>query len=636
MKKILSLLVILIILTTGFNSVFADNSKDKTVIIVLDKLDFEDSEKIINEDLSMGLLNIKTRGKNTESLFTTIAKGRKVQIDDNIFKGIKRNNKTIEIENYEEIKNSLDKSYPNFSKQIKSLGEVLNENNIKTSYIGGKDESETLMIADNEGQIDYWEDLPDGLENLKAETETMLGLSDLLLVSFEIGEDESQIGTLSSYIGTMEDINLIIIPKTVSGKMKDSLNDSIVPMFYKNKQEKRVGTVSSTSTKRQGVVSSLDLLPTLLGHYDIELEGTIGNKVEISENRDLVEVNKNILVEFLNLNSVKYVMHGLTIIASLYAFYILIRKKKDFKKAKILLSSVLISIPVSILLGIFNLQRYLVLYLVILLALSFIISIYLEKTTKNNLAKLSVLTNVSILVFIFISPSFLYNSYIGYNSIVAGGRFYGFNNEIMGVFIVTSIISYYFFKDKIKSEIMSNIFLVAYFLVIIIALTGRFGANFGGFLTSITLFLMLIYLSLFNRKINKKTILSLLGIGLLILVSNLYLDMKNDSGSHAGNLIERINILGFYEFIDMIFIKVKQLIYMTVVPPWSLAFLAQSYFVIASFKSMKRQEKPIALGSVVIFITSFLVLLINDTGVVAFVYMNTYLMSKILEERYIC
>lgn len=203
----------------------------------------------------------------------------------------------------------------------------------------------------------------------------------------------------------------------------------------------------------------------------------------------------------------------------------------------------------------------------------------------------------------------------------------------MGVFITTSIISYYHLKDKIKNQIISNIFLISYFSIVIKALTGNYGANFGGFLTSITLFLMLIYLSLFNRKINKKTIFSLLAIGTLILISNLYLDMKNNTGSHAGSLIERINILGFYEFVDMIIIKVKQLMYMTIVPPWSIAFLAQIYFVIYSFKEMKNKLEPISVKFALMFITSFIVLLINDTGVVAFVYMNTYLMSKILEER---
>ena len=633
MKRILSVIIILIILTIGVNSSLAEKYHNKTIILVVDSLDFKDSEKIINDKLSMGLLNIKTRGKNEESLFLTISKGRKVQIDDGLFKELTSEGSRVDIEDYEAIKKSLDKTYPNFSQQINSLGEVLKNNNIKTSYIGNKDKSEALIISDNDGYIDYWQETSEDLKELKNQTDSMLSKSDVLLVSLDIGKDGSKKELLASYLENMSDNNLIVFPKTVSGDVKSRLNDSIVPVFYKQKDA--VGIISSISTKRQGVISSLDIFPTVLGHYGIEVEGSIGNKIEVSRDDDLVEVNRNILAEFLNLNLVKYVMHVVTVLTCLYTLFLFVLKKQDFKKIRILLLSVVVSVPVSIFLGIFNIQRYLTIYIIMLLTMSFIISIYLEKNTKKSLEKISILTNTLILVFIFLQPTFLYNSYIGYNSIVAGGRFYGFNNEIMGVFITTSIISYYFLKDKFKSQAGSNIFLLAYFSVIIIALTGRFGANFGGFLTSITLFLMLIYLSLFNRKINKKTILSLLAIGLVILASNLYLDMKNNTGSHAGSLIERINILGFYEFIDMIIIKLKQLMYMTIAPPWSIAFLAQTYFIIASFKAIKNKVKTIPVSLVVMFITSFVVLLINDTGVVAFVYMNTYLTSKILEERYI-
>ena len=144
---------------------------------------------------------------------------------------------------------------------------------------------------------------------------------------------------------------------------------------------------------------------------------------------------------------------------------------------------------------------------------------------------------------------------------------------------------------------------------------------------------MLLYLSRSNRKINKKTVLSLFGVGTLILVISIYLDMKSANGSHAGALFERINLLGFNEFTDMIGKKIKQLLYMTLIPPWSIGFLVQVYFISHKFKSMKSKMNTIPIKFIIMFITSFIVLVINDTGVVAFIYMNIYLISNILLEE---
>lgn len=631
MKKILSLSLIMILLFLNVNSVLADDN-NKTVIITLDQLDFTDSKDMINEKLSMGLLNIKARGKNTESLSMSINAGRKVNVPDNVFTGIEKENGKAIINNYSKIKKTLDKSYPNLSENISFLGEVLDQNNIPTAYMGDEDKSEALIVAGKDGSIDKWEEeTPYNIGTLKAKSKELLKSSDVLLISYDINKDKKRLEVLSSFLEEIGDYNILVFPKRVSGDINFRLNDSIVPIFYKSTED--VGILTSSSTKRRGVVNSLDLFPTIANSYDLKLDSNIGNNIEVIRETNLIETNQNILLEFLNLNLIKYIFHGLITTLSAYIAFLYFMKRKTFKRAKFLLTSIIISIPVSIILGFFDIHRFIVLYIFILAFISIIMAIYLSKKVSDNLESISIFTNILIIFSVFLYPKIIYNSYIGYNSIVAGGRFYGFNNEVMGVFIVTSIITYYYVKDKIKDRGTSIVFLLSYFSLVIIALTGNFGANFGGLLTAIALFLILIYLLLFNKKIDKKTVISLLAIGGFILVSNLYLDMKNETGSHAGNLIERISILGGFELIDMIIKKVKQLLYMIVVPPWSIGFLAQIYFITFMLKDMKNGLKTIPLKFIVMFITSFIVLLVNDTGVVAFVYMNTYLISNILKER---
>jgi len=259
----------------------------------------------------------------------------------------------------------------------------------------------------------------------------------------------------------------------------------------------------------------------------------------------------------------------------------------------------------------------------------------LIKNTRYKILEIfSIATNITILFAIFFKPEIIYNSYIGYNNIVAGGRFYGINNEAMGVLLVTSIISYFAFKNRIKNKLVVILALIIYFLIIITALSSGFGANMGGYLTSIAIFLMMLYVVLFNKRMNIKNFLLLLGIGVAIFFINIYIDLNSTSISHTGSLINRINILGFSELYEMIMKKAKQLLLMIIVPPWSIIFGCQIYFVMRFYRERRifieerRLIEPDVVKKIfIIFATSVVALVINDTGVIAFVYINTYLIT---------
>ncbi|AFS77705.1 hypothetical protein Curi_c06320 [Gottschalkia acidurici 9a] len=602
-------------------------------MVVLDELDFEKSEKIINDKLSMGLLSCKTgdshKSSSEESLFMTIATGRRVSIPNNTFKTIKKVKEKGVIEDYDEIKRSLDAKYSSFSKHIDFLGDTLKKNKKKTSYIGNS--SESLIISDKNGEIDYWEkEVNYNIDWLKTNTEKMLNRSDVLLVSFNVNNSEERIRLLEEYLKSISRHNVMVFPKTVSGDMDYRLNSTIVPILY-SENNNNVGILTSKSTKRLGVITNLDIFPTIISYYDINMSSSIGNEIEVVEKSNLLEKNKEIFKEFLNLNIIKYVFHGLLTVIQVYIVYSYLHKNKDRNKLKFLVAIIPMSILISLVLGLFHLHTSIVLYLTIVLGLSILLIPYLYSKNIRVVETLSVLTNVIILLGVFLKPSMLYNSFIGYNSIIAGGRFYGFNNEIMGVLMITSAITYFFVRDILKNSIISNIFLISYIPIVIISLSGRFGANFGGYLTSIALFLVLIYLSILNKKANKKSLLTLIAIGIGILCVNLYFDIRNDAGSHAGKLLERVRLLGYYEFIDMIIKKLKQLIYMTIVPPWCIIFISQIYFMIKKFRQIERSKLTKGLT---MFIISIVALIVNDTGVVAFVYMNAYLIGLMIESDY--
>src|SRR5699024_10483143 len=153
-----------------------------------------------------------------------------------------------------------------------------------------------------------------------------------------------------------------------------------------------------------------------------------------------------------------------------------------------------------------HLNRNAFLYIAIIMMLSYPISLFIAQKRLNLVGIISTLTYALLAIGIIFYPKFIYNSYIGYNNLIYGARYYGFNNGIMAVLLATSIISYFSIEKKLKAKLFKNILLLFYFSLNIVLLSVKFGANTGGFFTAIILLLTMIYLELLDRKLNFKNL----------------------------------------------------------------------------------------------------------------------------------
>lgn len=618
-------------------------SNPKTLIIVLDELDFDMSKRIISDDTALGLMSIKTaelyKESSKESLFMTMAEGRRLRIKKGLYQGIERlRTDSIQIKGYESIIKNFKNRYPDFSREINLLGENLKENGIRTGFLGKGPSS--LLVADKEGQISRGIDYIDYSNKwLKENTDELFKYVDVLVVSYEIDGKQDRIQILKEYIDEFNSVNLYVFPENIKGDISYRLNSTLVPLMYRNIGEK-VGIITSNTTKRDGLVSSLDIKVDIETVYGINKNGNIGNKIYVHERNNIIEENEKNLLEFLNLNIIKYVFHGYVIISQLYVLYnYMFKKKRDFQQYRFIMTSVLLSILLTIIFGLINFHRYIIVYCILVIASSLAISKILIKRGINSINITTIMTNILILIGVYFNFNIVYDSFIGYNNIVAAGRFYGLNNDIMGVLIATSIITFYSLKRLISNYLPPFIALL-YFPLVILALSGKYGANVGGYITSIVLFLILIYSTLFNYTKNKKGILILIGIGIVILGVSFLIDSNSANPSHAGKLLERIKIFGLSELTYIIKIKLKQLITMTLLPPWSIIILFQLFFFRVFYKQEKQLIQPISKTHVesfekycIIFIGSIIAFIINDTGAVAFTYINTYLVASLFNNK---
>lgn len=598
-------------------------SGEKTILILLDQMDFKDMEKILQDSFGVGLMNLKTRSpRGDESFYFSIAAGRKVGVNSGYYKGLYKNQDgSISVVGYELMFKSLIKGNKSIGENI--LGERLKDQGI--SYIG--ENSSAILAADTRGNIQSGEiKIEYDKDWLIDKTNLYLSKSNILVLSYEIGESDKGLNILKAYIEEFKDHNIVIIPKQVSNSMKWIINNNISPVVFINGSDK--GTLISPSTKREGFITIEDIHAEVLSIYGEEDSSLIGNNIQIVEREDNISHIKDLFKRNLNLMWITYFFHGLVYFTQLLTAYFIYKNKRDkIGLINIINNFIIINIFISLLMGITRLHGNIILYLLINLLISYITTIYMVKRGLNTIQLFPLMTYGFIVIGILFNPEIIYNSYIGFNNLFYGARYYGFNNGIMGVILVSSIIAYYFIDRWIKNDLIRYTMCLFFVSTNLIILSANFGANTGGFLTALALFLIMVYRNIISRGWNIRKIILLILLGILIFVFNMYFDYLSHEKSHAINFFIRINNLGFSEFIDMVKVKGKELIKLTLLPPFSIAIISQ----LSSLKFLFRKiDEDLRKESYIILITGIIGFILNDTGMITFIYMCHYLISLLI------
>ncbi|MBV1818642.1 hypothetical protein L0P54_01420 [Anaerosalibacter bizertensis] len=629
-NKILTLLLIVIIISISSLSYGAED--EKTLFILVDEMDFELMEEINNRNFSTGMMNSKSRGSYDElSYVTTIATGRKVKIKEGDFEGLKKEkNGSIKVVGYQSIIKDLNKNYPDFSKKIVFFGEKLKGEGI--AYIG--EDSSSIIACDKNGIIKNGEIETIYEEKwLKERTESFLKDSNILVLSYDIEGREERISLLNKYLEDMDDHNIVIIPKKLSDNMKKVVNSSLVPIMYKAPHIKP-GILTSDSTKRKGIVTNLDIFPQIMSIYDVNNSVNIGKSFKIYSSNDPMKDIKTIYKEVINMTYITYIFHGIVYFIQVYFTYFFIKNRRDkYRDITFYYNFLIITIFISFILGFFNLHRSILAYLAICLMISYSISTWITDKKLNGAGIFSTLTYITMIIGIVFYPESIYNSYMGYNNLIAGARYYGFNNGAMGILLASSIISYFTVKKYLPNKALEKTFSIVYGILNIVILSSRFGVNTGGFFTSIVLFLIMIYTVFFEGKFTFKNAVILGLLGFLILYANLYIDLNSLDRGHAGSLIYRAKILGRKEVYEIIVFKLKELFKFTISPPWIIVLISQIFFIKSFWNKFKERSSYILeyrpevhKEYFILLITAIVAFFVNDTGVIAFIYMIQYLL----------
>ena len=600
MSKKYLIFIFLILLILAPSRTFAGDMG--SIIIIVDEMPLKTIEGLSIDEYGVGLMNLKTRPPYSEKdLYLSINIGKKL--------GSK------------ELKKQQDK--------LEFLGDKLKKE--KVSHIG--DPSKRFIVGDKEGNVDYIEDsIKYDLDWLILKTDLMLDKSKVLSISYDFENDLNRVDILRKYLSHYKKEQIIIFSRSVSKEDNSLLNKNLVPILYINGKDS--GLLRSSSTKRDGYIAMEDISVQIKNLYGYSKKTDIGSNFKVIDKENPIKEISKIYEETVNLFIIAYIFHGITYLTQLFLAVYLFKDRNIKENRWIFFSYSFVSsiIIISLILALFSLHQNIILYLALNIVLSYILIKFIANKNYDMIKTFSISTYVLIVFGIIFYPKMIYNSYIGFNNLIYGARYYGLNNGIMGVLLISSILSFFSITKTIKSRNTKVLIGLIIFSLNMIALSTNFGANTGGFITSVVLFVMMMYMLLFSERYNFRTMFLFFLVGVVLFSINMIFDNNSGDKSHAIEFFYRLKDNGFREFISMASFKARELLILTISPPFSIVLISQG-IILSKLRRIFIKNKKIKKEAMIIIITSLIGFIINDTGVIMFIYIMHYSILYIIHDN---
>lgn len=660
--------------------VFAEQT-GKAVILIIDDLEIKDLTKydLVNfkkicKSGAVGLMNTRTQTlsfDNRASAYLTIGMGARVRTapQDN----------TAEIQT---LFNNLQKQYPNYTPGM--IGEIANKLGITTAVIGNADTDRpsgysSLIAADRRGIVDKVDNSSNLLlkdkefvwghrtnaGKLMEECNRAIKLNNIVFVDFGdttrlavarerlglkggslIKMRETALKNADRFLGDLipvvireRAVLMVVSPTSAKDRLFSGIKNLSPVFIFREGLGKAV--ISSNTTRRTGLISNIDIAPTIFH----ELGVNINNHKFLGEPSTFISVNDPLKVisknysEFVYLKSLRYLIHGLYILLLLMVFYFLLiplmRKRQYHARTGNSLAVMVISVPfISLVLP--SLIKIDLLYFpVIFILLAVAAGLFLSKSAGvaiNGIGALTGGTSLLMLYDLLSGRGYLQRTPLGFDDVFTGGRYYGLNNDSMGILLGSTVFALFFVLDKYHpNRIIRFLLAGSVLLVTILVQTPVYGANVGGTLAAMMTAIIAGMVLISRRSLRIVSIPTILVLVFVIELGISITDALGSSQTHAGKTVEALLAGGGQQFLEIITSKLRVFLIMLVLPPWNILFLAQVYFCIYIFRhsldrlNKLKVSKPILFKSFqVIFYGAAAAFIFNDTGVIATALMLTY------------
>ncbi len=396
------------------------------------------------------------------------------------------------------------------------------------------------------------------------------------------------------------------------------------------------GVLTSYSTRREGIVSSINLKNSILHDFNPAIRDTIYSHPAQDVYANLNSISQRAVFDYVNQPWV------VTIHIAIILFFLVLALMCRLKKKSAALTDYLILFALSIPLELLLIANFDVssrwLFLGLSLGINLILTLFCWFVSRP--LKISPLTTILFITIVVIgldlilSLGMIENSMFSYR-IMSGSRYYGLGNEYMGILIGATIA--FTALQLQQSFSYRNLVVVAllFSLVIFLIAYPLFGINVGGSITA-CIGLGYTYLRYRQQKVNSPKILGLLLGTLALVVVMAIIDLKQpvEIQSHLGRSVNLILAGGWEEVLSIITRKVQMQLRVINYSIWGWVFLflvlVSTYLVFRPANSIKKtqQQLPVIYGALQgITMAAVIAIIVNDSGITAAAVLALYFVA---------
>ena len=400
------------------------------------------------------------------------------------------------------------------------------------------------------------------------------------------------------------------------------------------------GVLTSYSTRREGIVSSISLKNSILHYFNPAVLDTIYASPANSIIDSLKHINQRVAFEYLNqawMVTVHVALIFLLLLVALAA-----RLKNIYPEIAEFLILFAVAMPLSLLLmgnfDVFSRWLFLLISLGLNLSLSLFCLLASRMGKTSALGILLLLTIGTIALDLVFDLGMLKQSILSYR-IMSGSRYYGLGNEYMGVLIGSTVALSALVLQQAYSKRRLFIVALLFSLVVFLIAYPLFGINVGGSITA-CIGLGYTYMHYSKHKVNLTKVFWLV-CGTIVLVSIMaVIDLKQplEIQSHLGRNVSLIRDGGFSEILNIISRKVQMQLRVINYSVWGwvllLLVLVFSYFVFRPASIIKRvkEQLPVIYSSLQgIIVAAIIAIIFNDSGITAAAVLALYFIALYLK-----
>lgn len=602
----------------------------------------------------------------------------------NMFTGLEAPKEGIVNLYVENIKKSAVRYNPSF--EIGQIGKIAKANNLNVTVLGNADTIDTLnrdivLLGMDENGIVLQGDVSSNLlendpfiaggvktnhELLLQKIKDYLPSTNLLIVDLgdttrvevsrfatadqivlnqrkmAIERNDELIGKLIPLLDLKSTMVMIITPNP-HREMVSERNFGLTPVIIYDPDQAE-GLLTSPTTRRSGLISNLDIMPTIFSFLEAEYNPNLTTGVQIIKSQDhsMKKLDQDLTL-YKNLRANRSPLHTLFICLILITFaigiWILNFNKHNYYKVVNFLVSCILSIPIIwMFISIINYESV-VNSIAFTLIVSLVVGSLLYKLFKplNVILILTALTSLLLTIDCFMHSKLMLISPLGSDAI-AGGRYYGIGNDFMGILLASSVIFVTLLVHRLNVKpYLKAIIGLPYLLIVSIAIGHpNLGANVGGLITSlVTVCVFFLYVT--GRKINLKKIFIIGIVAVLGVIGVAQLDaIFSSNPSHAGKAINSLFNGGFIVFFSIIGTKLGILANTVYTSNWSIVMIVSVAIFIYIWTKFKDELAVLALKlpSImscirILTISAVTVFIVNDTGIIASALIFTYIISSL-------